>query len=295
MSCPDPLRTTAPQYRRVAIVGVGLIGGSIGLALRQRGLAEEVVGIGRRQASLDKAFHCGAVDRITTDLKAGLADAQMVVVAAPLSRVSRLVREAAEICPANGLITDVGSVKGTICGELAAVGSFMGSHPLAGDHRSGPENARGDLFSGKVVVVTPLPEKPNAQEAIEKRPSGIERRLTRFWESLGARVVSLDPEEHDRALATTSHLPHWVASALAGATPEKWLPLTATGWRDTTRIAAADPDLWEQIFRDNQAGLLEALDRLEDRIGMMRQAIETDKPLLPLLDEAKRIRNAVGN
>ncbi len=291
----DQSPSSNPPYRQVAIVGVGLIGGSIGLALRQRRLAEEVVGIGRRQSSLDKAMECEAVDRTTTDLAAGVADAQMVVVAAPLRLVPCLVRGIAEVCPEDGLITDVGSVKGALCGELAAIGSFVGSHPLAGDHRSGPDNARADLLSGKVVVVTPLPEDSKSHGTSRKQRPGLLQQLTKFWESLGARVMSMDPGQHDRALAVTSHLPHWVASAMAGATPEEWLPLVATGWRDTTRIAAADPDLWGQIFTENKAGLLEALDRFEDRIARMRHAIETEKPLLSLLDEAKRIRNAVGD
>jgi prephenate dehydrogenase len=121
------------------------------------------------------------------------------------------------------------------------------------------------------------------------------QQVTRFWESLGASVVHLDPEEHDRALAATSHLPHWVAYALAGATPQQWLPLVATGWRDTTRIAAADPELWGQIFTENKAGLLESLARLLDRLAQMHRALEDGKPLPPLLAEAKRIRDAVGD
>ena len=306
MSQSSQSKSPSPRYHQVAIVGVGLIGGSIGLALRQRRLAEEVVGIGRRQSSLNKALACGAVDRTTTELKVGVAEAQMVVVAVPVSLVSRLVREVAEICPEDGLITDVGSIKGPICQDLAALGSFIGSHPLAGDHRSGPENARGDLFSGKVVVVTPCPGGQEATEELSERGRGdrrsasqgrsdIKHQVSKFWESLGASVVHLDPEEHDRALAATSHLPHWVASALAGATPPQWLPLVATGWRDTTRIAAADPELWSQIFTENKAGLLESLARLLDRLAQMHQALEAGKPLPPLLTEAKRIRDAVGD
>jgi len=291
-------------------------------------LAAEVIGIGRRQLSLDKAIDCGAVDRTTMDLKAGVAGAEMVVVATPVGSVPGLVREIAAICPAGGLITDVGSVKGAICRELASVRSFVGSHPLAGDHRYGPENARGDLLAGKVVVVTPPPAEQAADQAgpsgqvvvsqqagLERQPGrreknrqerggtnsacqqpfGLVPRVSRFWESLGARVVQLEPEVHDQALAATSHLPHWVASALAAATPEQWLPLVATGWRDTTRIAAADPNLWEQIFTENKAGLLESLDRFLERIERMRNALAAEKQLPTLLDEAKRIRDAVGD
>jgi prephenate dehydrogenase len=311
-------QSSSPHYRQVAIVGVGLMGGSIGLALRERQLADEVVGIGRRQSSLKKALACGAVDRVTTDLAAGVAEAEVVIVAAPVDWVPRLVREVAVTSPAHGLITDVGSVKQAICQELASLDSFIGSHPLAGDHRSGPENAHSDLLAGKLVVVTPLVTRgqkniskdklanlgdtsgrlsaENQQRAAENQQrAGIQQRVTHFWESLGARVEQLDPEEHDRALAATSHLPHWIASALAGATPEKWLPLVATGWRDTTRIAAADAELWGQIFTENKSGLFESLDRFIERLEQMRSVLESGKPLSPMLNEAKRIRNAVGD
>jgi prephenate dehydrogenase len=301
MSQPLQSQSSSARYRQVAIVGVGLIGGSLGLALRQRRLAGEVIGIGRKQSSLKKALDCGAVDRATTDLKAGVAEAPMVVVATPVGLVPRLVREIAAICPADSLITDVSSVKGAICRDLASIDSFIGSHPLAGDHRSGVDHARCDLLSGKVVVVTPSPggqEGASGKEDMissRKGSPSLRQRVTQFWESLGAIVISLDSEEHDRALAATSHLPHWVASALAGATPEKWLPLVATGWRDTTRIAAADPLLWEQIFAKNKAGLLESLDRFLERLARMREALEAETPLTPLLNEAKRIRDAVGD
>ena len=316
-------QSASPHYRQVAIVGVGLMGGSIGLALRERQLADEVVGIGRRQSSLKKALACGAVDRVTTDLAAGVAEAEVVVVAAPVDWVPRLVREVAVTSPAHGLITDVGSVKQAICQELASLDSFIGSHPLAGDHRSGPENARSDLLAGKLVVVTPLVIRGQKKISKDKlanlgdtserlsagiqqraqthqwtgthQQAGIQQRVTHFWESLGARVEQLDPEEHDRALAATSHLPHWIASALAGATPEKWLPLVATGWRDTTRIAAADAELWGQIFTENKSGLFESLDRFIERLEQMRSVLESGKPLPPMLNEAKRIRNAVGD
>ncbi|MEO2046434.1 MAG: prephenate dehydrogenase [Pirellulales bacterium] len=304
-------QSSSPHYRQVAIVGVGLMGGSIGLALRERQLADEVVGIGRRQSSLKKALACGAVDRVTTDLAAGVAEAEVVVVAAPINWVPRLVREVAVTSPAHGLITDVGSVKQAICQELASLESFIGSHPLAGDHRSGPENARSDLLTGKLVVVTPLVIRGQKKISKDKLANlgdtserlsagiqprtGIQQRVTHFWESLGASVEQLDPEEHDRALAATSHLPHWIASALAGATPEKWLPLVATGWRDTTRIAAADAELWGQIFTENKSGLFESLDRFIERLEQMRSVLESGKPLPPLLNEAKRIRNAVGD
>lgn len=264
-----------------------MIGGSIGLGLRQRGLAGEVVGIGRRESSLQKALACGTVDRITIDLASGVAGADVVVVATPVGLIAEQVRQVASACPTNALITDAGSVKAAIVDALQPIEQFVGSHPLAGDHRTGPESARADLLDGKTVVVTPT----------DATRSDVVERTTRFWESLGASVMRLEPAEHDRALAATSHLPHFIAAALAGATPEKWLPLAATGWGDTTRIAAADPDLWLQIFAENRTGLIESLDRFLLQLSRMRAELEADRheTLTTYLNEAKRIRDALGD
>lgn len=281
-----------PKYRKVAIVGVGLIGGSIGLTLRQRGLAAEVVGIGRRQASLDKALGCGAVDRATIDCAEGLADAEVVVVATPVESTAELVCRAVELATDTALITDVGSTKALICQEIEtrlpeAAQKFVGSHPLAGDHRTGPEHARSDLFEDKTVVTTPTKSTPQTLVA----------QVESFWKSLGAQVVRMSPGEHDEALAATSHLPHLVASALAAATPEDWLPLAATGWADATRIAAGDPELWTQIFSQNHAAVLQALDRLDDALSEIRTALTDENwtDLQKTLQQAKRIRDALGN
>jgi len=294
---------------RIAIVGVGLIGGSIGLALRSRGLAEEVIGVGRRPASLDKAKERGAVDWTTTNLVSGVETADFVVIATPVDSIVDTVRAVAAAAP-RATITDAGSTKAEICrqlrepspfdpqsepGEPASAGGyaasianrFIGSHPIAGDHRTGPEHARAGLFEGRTVVVTPE----------DRTPPGLVERVKEFWESLGAEVALLSPEEHDRALAATSHLPHLIAAALAGSTPEEWLQLAGTGWGDTTRIAAGDPQLWTQIFTQNRAAVLDALRRFEHRLAAFDEAIGSgDVAALTLeLQEAKRIRDALGD
>lgn len=289
-----------PSLDRVAILGVGLIGGSIGLALRQRNLAGEVVGIGRRATSLNRAESVGCIHRGTTNLAEGVAGADLVIVATPVDGIVDAVRSAAKASN-RAIITDAGSTKAEICRRLrqpshkelqagverVSPARFVGSHPLAGDHRTGPENSRGDLFAGRVVVVTP------EDEAL---PAVVER-LQEFWQSLGASVVLLSPEEHDRALAATSHLPHLVASALASATPEEWLQLSASGWGDTTRIAASDPQLWAQIFRQNRTAVVDALRRFEHRLAALGEAIagQDEAAVISQLQEAKRIRDAVGD
>jgi prephenate dehydrogenase len=287
-----------PARPRVAIIGVGLIGGSIGLALRQRGLAEEVVGVGRRTASLEKAAQFGTIDRGTTNLAEGVAGADLAIVATPVATIVDAVRSVAQAAP-RAAITDAGSTKAEICRALRAAGEgnpdstavapgrFVGSHPLAGDHRTGPEYARGDLFDGRTVVITPQ----------DDTPPGLVERFQEFWQSLGAEVVLLSPEEHDRALAATSHLPHLVAAALAAATPEEWLRLAATGWSDATRIAAGDAELWTQIFGQNRAGVIDALRRFEHKLHALEQAISggDEAALLAGLQEARRLRDALGD
>ncbi len=285
-----------PASQRVAIVGVGLIGGSIGLALRERGLAAEVVGVGRRAAGIARAVAHRTVDRGTTNLVEGVAGADWVVVATPVATIADNVVAVARAA-AGASITDAGSTKADICQhvrEAAAdahsppnlCGRFIGSHPIAGDHRTGPEHARGDLFVGRTVVVTPADETP----------PGLVERAQEFWESIGATVELLSPEEHDRALAATSHLPHLVAAALAAATPEEWLRLAGTGWGDATRIAAGDPGLWSQIFAQNQGGVRNALTRFRHVLDGLDDALTRgdSDAVTSQLNEAKRIRDLFG-
>ncbi len=281
-----------PTYRKVAIVGVGLIGGSIGLALRQRGLAQCVVGIGRRQSSLDRALAHQAIDEAATDLEKGVDGAELVVVTTPVAAVADLVCRALAATPEDVVVTDAGSTKGAICAAVNsrlqdAAGRFVGSHPLAGDHRSGPEHARGDLFEGKTVVVTPT--ESTQMETTAKAEA--------FWQNLGARVTKLSPSEHDEALAATSHLPHLLASALAAATPAEWLPLAATGWADTTRVAAGDPELWTQVLAQNKLAVLAALDRLSEQLEKLQSDLQDENwlELRKTLEIGKRIRDALGN
>lgn len=285
------------EYDTVAIVGVGLIGGSIGLAVRERRLAGKVIGIGRRESSLDAAKKAGAIDVGTTELADGVADADLVVVSTPVDLVAKFVVEAAAVCRSGALLTDAGSTKeaivATVDAQLAANKAeprFVGSHPLAGDHRTGVTHARADLLAGRKVVVTPT--------AASDR--GAVADVGAFWRALGAEVVEMRPAEHDAALAATSHLPHLVAAALAAATPAELLPLAASGWRDTTRIAGGDGELWRPIFATNRRYVLEALDRFENVASEIRAALEAgdDQLLLQVLEAAQHVksqRDALGD
>ena len=254
----------------VAIVGVGLIGGSIGLAIRKRALASEVIGVGRDQATLELAVRLGAIDRGTTDLEAGVAEADVVVVCTPVSRIADDVRRVAEAAPGHVLVTDAGSSKRqiveTVERQPRSAAVFVGAHPLAGSERRGVNHARADLFEGRVCVLTPT---------ARTRPDRG-RRAHGFWSALGCRVLEMAPGEHDEVLAYTSHLPHALAAALASSVPTDWLPLAAGAYRDCTRVAAADTALWTAIFRDNRGPLLKALGTVQECLDAFKYALMTD-------------------
>ena len=275
----------------VAIVGVGMIGGSIGKALRARRLVAKVVGIGRSQASLDAAKRTGCVTDTSTDIAAA-SGADLVVVAAGVGAIPALLDAVDAVVRPGTLLTDAGSTKASIVAgwerrRRSRRGRFVGGHPIAGSHRRGPAAADGDLFAGRVAVVTPAKATPPADaEAIGD-----------FWSAVGSTVFMMPPKEHDRILAATSHAPHVIAAALAAATPEATLAFTAGGWRDTTRIAAGDPDLWADILLDNAGGVGDAMKRFAVGVERLLAAIERGdrRRLVELLTRAKDTRDALGS
>ncbi|MBM3953343.1 MAG: prephenate dehydrogenase [Planctomycetes bacterium] len=280
-----------PHWSSVAIVGVGLIGGSVGQALLGRRLAGRVIGIGRDPASLAEAKRCGAVTETTTDL-AAVAGADFVLVATGVAAIPALLERIDDAVRPGTAITDAGSTKGRIVAgwerhRRRRRGRFVGGHPLAGSHRRGPTAADADLFTGRVAVVTPAPATP--ADDVEA--------VAGFWSALGATVYVMPPREHDRILAATSHAPHAVAAAVAAATPAAARRFTAGGWRDTTRIAAGDPALWADILLDNAAEVQRALARVLRRAARLQEAIERRdrRAVETLLTRAKEARDAVGS
>lgn len=275
----------------VAIVGVGLIGGSIGMGLRSRGLARQVIGVGRSTASLRIARERGAVTTTTRDLARGVRQADLVVVCTPLARIVDDVRATARACRPGTLITDAGSTKASIVealdGTLPEEVHFLGSHPLAGSEKSGPGAASADLLRNRLVVLTPTA----ATRDLDRQ------NLERFWTCLGARVHCMPAEAHDLALAHTSHLTHLVASALAACTSRDDLHLAAQGWLDTTRVAAGDPALWCQILLDNARQVLPALDRFDRVVAQFRDALTRSDAtcLTQILEQGKQVRHAVAS
>ena len=282
MTCP---------WQTVAIVGVGLIGGSVGRALRDRGLARRVVGIGRSTASLAEARRHGAITEATIDV-ARVAEADLVVLATGVAALPKLLDAVDAAVQPGTLITDTGSTKASVVAgwerrRRSRRGRFVGAHPLAGSHRRGAAAADATLFAGRVTVVTPASATPPEDVA----DAGG------FWSALGSTVFVMPPREHDRILAATSHAPHLIAAAIAAATPAAGRRFTAGGWRDTTRIAAGDPGLWADILLDNAGPVAAATRRIAALAERMVRAIEAGdrRRLVAILERAKEERDAVGS
>jgi prephenate dehydrogenase len=263
--------------RRLALVGLGLLGGSVAKAARASGLAREIAAIGRRRESLEPALRDGAVDHITTDIAEGLAGADLCVLATPVAALAPRLAEVWRTAPDEVVITDVGSTKAAIVRAAEALRSarplaFVGSHPMAGSEQSGYGVARADLFAGARVILTPT----------ETTDAHAVKRVAEFWEALGGRVLTLDPVTHDRAVAAISHLPHLVADALVDAvlrSDPQFLEVAGPGFRDTTRIAASSPQMWRQIFQENREALGEALGHFRSALDDLERLVDgSDDP-----------------
>jgi prephenate dehydrogenase len=276
------------RFETVAIVGVGLIGGSLGGALRRKKLAR-VIGVGRNAGRLEAARQAGVIDEAARDIRDAAARADLIVFCTPVDRIAADAREAASVSRKGTLLTDAGSVKGPICDALASGLpdgiTFIGSHPLAGSEKQGFEHSNPQLYEGRVCVITPLPHSPRGEVA----------RLRHFWEAVGSRVIELSPVDHDRALAQTSHVPHVVAAALAATLDRDCAPLAASGFRDTTRIAGGDPDLWVAILLENAEAVLASLKKYENVLGAFTSAVGSRdaESLRQLLAEARDRRESL--
>lgn len=246
----------------LAIVGVGLIGGSIGKAVMERGIAQHVVGIEANSDSAQWALANGLIDEVATQVP---DDAELVALCVPSDLVAEWVVALSQH-PAP--LFDVGSVKAPIIEAIAASqpvpSTFLPCHPIGGSERSGPQAADAALFDGCTVVVTPL----------QYTAARAEQACSEFWQALGAQVVSMQPDAHDAALAVTSHLPHLLAFAFMQQVEDAHLPLTGGGFRDFTRIAAASPELWWRIMQLNRKALTAALDDYADNLRAMAEVIE---------------------
>jgi len=281
-------------FQKISIIGVGLLGGSIGLASRRRRLAREVAGFVRRRASLKDCERAAAVDYATTDLLAAVSSADLVILCTPLAQMRSLTEQFLPALKPGAIVTDVGSVKADVVREIGGLvqkagGHFIGSHPMAGAEKTGVSAARADLFNHAVCVLTPT-KNSNAAAT---------RKLEQFWKSLGARVLKLAPEQHDLFVSRSSHLPHVVAASLANLvldpkSPKSQAALCATGFRDTTRIASGSPEMWRDIALSNRKNIARSVDAFIDELKRFQAVLKKSeaKAISKFFETAKQRRDS---
>ena len=276
-------------FKPVTIVGLGLIGGSLGKAVRRKRLARTVVGLSRSSSTLRRAKRRGAIDVGTTDGARAVRDADLVILATPVDLIVPTGTRLARFMRPGSLLTDVGSTKTQVVRalerSLPAGITFVGAHPLAGSELQGIDAATPALFDGAVCVLT---------RTVHTDRRAL-RRLIRFWRPLVGRVVTMSPQAHDRVLAGVSHLPHLIAYCLAGAASLKPLPSAPPSFLNMTRIAKSDPDLWDDILLSNRAALRAAADRFERRWRTLRALLARgDRAALRrFLADAQSMRHAL--
>ncbi|MEE8190439.1 MAG: prephenate dehydrogenase/arogenate dehydrogenase family protein [Candidatus Scalindua sediminis] len=276
----------------VAVIGTGLIGGSIGLGLKERRLAKLVIGAGHRKVSINKALQIKAIDEGTIDIEKAVKRADIVILATSVDLIPDLARKAIPLMKRSAILTDVGSTKGYIvsqinkeikdrCGRNNL--NFIGAHPLAGSEQRGIESARPDLFEDSVCILTPT--NLSSKRCVEK--------IANMWKALGAKISILKPHVHDEIVAFTSHLPHFIASELTNVVDEKHWKFGANGLRDTTRIASGDPKLWLSIWKQNRVKIIEALRCFSEETKSMLRDMEeeNDNEILNRLKKAKALRD----
>lgn len=264
------------RWNRVSIIGMGLLGGSIALAVKQRQLAASVHAAVRREVSLAECRDLGVADLVTTRLPEAVEDADLVILCTPLSQMRRLATEMRPFLKPGAIVTDVGSVKGSVVQELEPILchdkiEFVGSHPMAGSEKTGVAAARADLFQNAICLVTP--NKRTSLDAVAK--------VEAFWKDLGGWPICLSPEIHDDLVSRSSHLPHVVAAELANYVlspvhPKEQAMVCATGFRDTTRIASGSADMWRDIVLANRKNLVRVLRVFIEDLQEFQLALERE-------------------
>jgi cyclohexadieny/prephenate dehydrogenase len=286
----------APMFGKIALIGVGLIGGSIALAARRGGLARRIVAATRSAETAATANRLKLVDHCGTDLAAACEDADLVIVCTPVGACGEAAKAIAPALKPGCILSDVGSVKQAVIRDMQPHVPpgvhFIAAHPVAGTENSGPEAGFAELFDGRWCILTPLPDSDAA--AVDK--------LDAFWKALGSMTERLSPAHHDRILAITSHLPHLIAYTIVGTADDlgghlnsEVLRFAAGGFRDFTRIAASDPTMWRDVFLNNREAVLEVLQRFQEDLFYLQRAIrwgEGDK-LFDLFTRTREIRRAL--
>ena len=254
--------------QQLTVLGVGLLGGSIGLAVRSSAPKCRIVGFGPRRQSLERAVEVGAIDRFELDARASVAGSDLVILCTPVGRFQTLFDEISPGLSAGTLVTDVGSTKRSVTAlaenRLPKNVSFVGSHPIAGSEKRSVEFSRADLFRNRLCILTPTAKtNPQAADVLEQ-----------FWRSLGMRTLRMSAEDHDRFLADVSHLPHVVAAALVAMQDDSGIELSGPGFLDATRIAGGDGGLWRDILLDNADNLKSGFRRLREQLAAVEKMMD---------------------
>ena len=269
-------------FEKVCIVGLGLIGGSIGLAIKRSNISNQITGYARSNSTLERATELDLVDSVKHNLKDAVNNSDLVILATPLSTFRELVEEMSPFLKKGCIITDTGSAKLTVIEDLKDIlpngVEFVPGHPIAGTEESGPDAGFAELFDNRWCILTPTED--NSSNAVDL--------VKDFWESIGSKVEIMDPMHHDKVLAITSHIPHLIAfnivgtaNNLANATEKEVVKYSAGGFRDFTRIAASDPKMWSDIFTYNSDAVLEMLDLFSNDLAKLKAAvIKKDSDLL---------------
>jgi prephenate dehydrogenase len=277
------------MFEQITILGPGLLGTSLALALKEQGLTKRVHTWSRRAETRTQAIAADWCDAVFEEAGAACRESDLVVICTPVDTIVPILKEVASSLKAGALVTDVGSTKSQICrealGALEDRSVFIGSHPMAGSEQTGMAHARSNLFKGACSIITPLDDCPEAEIA----------RLRRLWEALGMEVVSCSPEQHDEIVAHISHLPHLLASSLCSYLSGKeagWKHLAGGGLRDTTRVAAGDPALWKQILEQNREEVLQAIDGFDSELQALKCALLNNDSLklAALLERGRKYR-----
>jgi prephenate dehydrogenase len=283
--------------KKIVIFGVGLIGGSLALALKKAGYVTHIVGVGRTQSNLDEALKLGVIDSLETNISMACSDADLILIAAPVAQTARILQSIKPYLNTQTIITDAGSTKGDIlaCAKEilgAQFSQFVGGHPIAGAEKSGVSAAKADLFSGKNVVLTPAPET-NRDGVVA---------VTTLWQTCGAKVSEMPAETHDSIFAAVSHLPHLLAFALVDDIANRpnaaqLFSFAASGFRDFTRIAGSSPEMWRDISLANRTALLGEISAFESELSQLKQLLATDDGagLQAIFERASVARNNWAN
>lgn len=271
-------------FRKITIIGVGLMGGSIGRAIRKKKLADNVVGYFRRPQKIKEAVRLGCVDEGTSDLSKAVEETDLVILCSPVDDIITKLGLLKRLVSPLTLLTDAGSTKSEILKAARGL-NFIGAHPIAGSEQSGPKSSSPDLLNHSVCVLTP--PKNCSRQSLE--------RINRFWQALGSTTTIMNADEHDAILGFTSHMPHAAAYALIQSVPRKFFKFAGGGLKDSTRIALSRADIWCAIFLSNKKNLVKALRDLEKSLRVCRNAIHRGnrKKLLRWLTQAQKQRMMV--